>query len=217
MRSDGRSRRQIPFCGKSGREHNLCVHNRSGQRCAESGCQLTLQWGNRSIRGGRGSQWPISDGREFRFSGHFGILHCVWQHRFGTFRNRRFPFKTGSGTVISGITVSPNGKTVYVTNFGSGNISALALASNGALTPVAGSPFAVDSDPRALQVDPTGKFAYVPALSAPEIEIYSIAADGSLAVVNRIRTRQQAAAIAFSVGSTAVTYSPKFSAQAAGN
>jgi 6-phosphogluconolactonase len=120
------------------------------------------------------------------------------------------PFPTGAGMEISGIAVTPDGKTVYVSNFGSSSISALSVAASGTLAPVTGSPFLVDSDPRALQVDPSGKFAFVPALTACEVEVYSIAADGSLAVANRIRTRQQAAAIAFTAGTTPVSYAPKF-------
>jgi 6-phosphogluconolactonase (cycloisomerase 2 family) len=120
------------------------------------------------------------------------------------------PFATGGGTEISGITVSPDGRTIYVANFGSSNVSALKVESGGTLSPVAGSPFVVDSSPRGVLIDPTGKFMYVPALSACEVEIFAIAADGSLSAVNRIRTRQQAAAIAFSYGGAAVTTTPKF-------
>jgi len=95
------------------------------------------------------------------------------------------PFPTGAGMEISGIAVTPNGKTVYVSNFGSSSISALSVAASGTLVPITGSPFPVDSDPRALQVDPSGRFAYVPALTACEVEVYSIVSDGSLAVANR--------------------------------
>lgn len=120
------------------------------------------------------------------------------------------PFPTGSGQEISGMAISPDGKTVYVSNFGSSNVSALSVGATGKLTAVAGSPFTVDADPRQLQIDPGGKFAYVPILSACEVEIFSIGADGALSSPKRIRTRQQAAAIAFSVGTTAIKYSPKF-------
>jgi 6-phosphogluconolactonase len=66
------------------------------------------------------------------------------------------PFATGAGQEISGIAVPPTGKTVYVSNFGSSSISALALGNAGDLTPISGSPFAVDSSPRALQIDRWG-------------------------------------------------------------
>ena len=51
---------------------------------------------------------------------------------------------------------------VYVTNDGSGNVSAYAIdASTGALTKVKGSPFSAGPQPWGIAVDPTGKFAYV--------------------------------------------------------
>jgi hypothetical protein len=48
----------------------------------------------------------------------------------------------------------------YVTNGGGNNISAYSIGSNGALTPVPGSPFAVGSGANSVAMDPTGKFAY---------------------------------------------------------
>lgn len=51
---------------------------------------------------------------------------------------------------------------LYVTNEGSNNVSAYTIdAISGALTPVAGAPFAAGLQPVAAAVDPTGKFAYV--------------------------------------------------------
>jgi DNA-binding beta-propeller fold protein YncE len=51
---------------------------------------------------------------------------------------------------------------VYVTNDGSGNVSAYAIdAKSGALTQVQGSPFSAGPEPWGIAVDPTGKFAYV--------------------------------------------------------
>ena len=120
------------------------------------------------------------------------------------------PFKTGAGPEISGLTVSADGKFVYVANFGSSSVSGFSVGTGGALAQMAGSPFAVDASPRGVLIDPTRKFAYVPALTACEVEIYSIDANGALAVINRVRTRQQAAAIAFAYGSAPVTYTPKF-------
>lgn len=120
------------------------------------------------------------------------------------------PFSTGSGEEISGMAVSPDGHTVYISNFGSSNVSALSVSATGKLTAVTGSPFAVDAAPRQLQIDPGGQFAYVPILTACEVEIFSIGPNGALSNPRRIRTRQQAASIAFAVGTAAVTYSPKF-------
>ena len=68
----------------------------------------------------------------------------------------------------------------------------------------------MDSQPRSIQVDPAGKFAYVPNLASNEVEVFSIGAMGVLTAAGKVRTRPQAAAIAFSGGTTAVTYTPKF-------
>jgi 6-phosphogluconolactonase (cycloisomerase 2 family) len=119
------------------------------------------------------------------------------------------PFPTGAGPEIAGLTVSPDGKFVYVANFSSSSISVLSVNA-GALTPVSGSPFAVDGTPRGVVIDPTGKFAYVPVLTSCEVEIYAIDASGRMTVMDRVRTRQQAAAFALAFGGTGITYSPKF-------
>ena len=120
------------------------------------------------------------------------------------------PFATGAGMEIAGVTVDPTGKLLYVANFGSNSVSAFSIGSGGGLTAVSGSPFAVSSSPRSVQIDPSGKFAYVPALTADEVEVFSIKTTGALSLVGEVRTRQQAAAIAFSEGTAAVKYSPTF-------
>ena len=64
---------------------------------------------------------------------------------------------------------------VYVTNFGSKNVSAYKInATSGALTPVAGSPFGAGSEPGAMAVDPNGKFAYVANAGSQNVSAYTI-------------------------------------------
>lgn len=118
------------------------------------------------------------------------------------------PFRTGAGMEISGLTVDTSGKFLYVANFGSSSISAFTINSAGALAAVNGSPFTVGSQPRSIQVDPTGKFAYVPNLSFDEVEVFSIGGSGALSIASTVRTRPQAAALALSMGTSAVTYTP---------
>jgi 6-phosphogluconolactonase (cycloisomerase 2 family) len=120
------------------------------------------------------------------------------------------PFATGAGMEIAGVTVDPSGKFLFVANFGSSSVSAFTISASGALAPVAGSPFPVDSGPRSIEVDPAGKFAYVPNLASDEVEVFSIGATGALNIASRVRTRPQAAAIALSMGTIVVTYTPKF-------
>ena len=73
-----------------------------------------------------------------------------------------------------------------MTNLQSNNVSAYAInVTNGALTPVAGSPFATGRTPYFVAVDPKGKFAYVAYVGAGSgISAYTIdAASGALTPV----------------------------------
>jgi 6-phosphogluconolactonase (cycloisomerase 2 family) len=74
------------------------------------------------------------------------------------------PYACPTGYSPQWITVDPLDRFVYVVNndSGLGSISAYTLDSEtGALTPVAGSPFATGFGPASMVIDPTGKFAYV--------------------------------------------------------
>ena len=59
--------------------------------------------------------------------------------------------------------VGPDGgaEFAYVANYESGNLSGFKIDSDGALTPVKGSPFAAGSGPLSIAVDPDGNFIYV--------------------------------------------------------
>ena len=60
------------------------------------------------------------------------------------------------------MTVDPSGRFAYVANLVGDNVSAYTInSSTGALSAVAGSPFAAGNDPWSVTVDPSGKFAYV--------------------------------------------------------
>jgi 6-phosphogluconolactonase (cycloisomerase 2 family) len=73
-----------------------------------------------------------------------------------------------SGAAVTNIAVSCVTKTskfLYVTNPTSNNVSGYTInASTGALTPIAGSPFATEPNPRYLTAEPTGKYVYVTTL-----------------------------------------------------
>ncbi len=75
------------------------------------------------------------------------------------------PFATGPGqfTQTSELTIAPSGKFLYAFNFNGNTIAAFTIDStNGALTAVAGSPFAVNPNAQGtLIVDPSGKFLYI--------------------------------------------------------
>src|SRR5258708_23280296 len=61
-----------------------------------------------------------------------------------------------------------------------GSVSAFSIGSNGALTPVPGSPFATGFQPLSVTVDPTGKFAYVANELDNNVSAYSIGSNGAL-------------------------------------
>jgi 6-phosphogluconolactonase len=75
---------------------------------------------------------------------------------------------SAGGVVIwtCGVTIDPSGKFAYVANEGGstqvfGVFAFTINATTGALTAVAGSPFAVGTEPTSITIDPSGKFAYV--------------------------------------------------------
>ena len=75
---------------------------------------------------------------------------------------------------------------VYVANGASNNISAYALdASNGALTPISGSPFPAGNQPSSIAVDPAGRFAFVANRADGTVSAFIIdGTTGALTVVS---------------------------------
>jgi 6-phosphogluconolactonase len=72
-----------------------------------------------------------------------------------------------AGDVSNSVAVDPSGKFAYVVNASDtqasfNNVSGYTMnPSSGALTAIAGSPFAAGTIPHSVAVDPSGKFAYV--------------------------------------------------------
>jgi len=96
------------------------------------------------------------------------------------------PFAAGSSP--NSVAVEPYGKYVYVVNasFGaaSGSISAYSIGPTGALTQVAGSPFAAGAQPVYIVVDSTGQFAYVCNYVSKNVSAFTInSATGALTAV----------------------------------
>jgi 6-phosphogluconolactonase (cycloisomerase 2 family) len=96
------------------------------------------------------------------------------------------PFSTGGNSSNFGISLAltPNAKFLYAGNGGTNNLSAFSIASNGALTLLAGSPFPVASFPTDIKVSPNGQFLYLLFPFNKTIGIYQIASDGSLTQIN---------------------------------
>lgn len=103
------------------------------------------------------------------------------------------PFPAGSFPVS--VAVDPTGQFLYAANCASfnclgadfGTVSAFTIDSTtGALTPLAGSPFAAGREPRWVTVDPTGQFLYEANLGAGGNDVWAFtidAATGSLTQV----------------------------------
>ncbi len=94
------------------------------------------------------------------------------------------PFKAGTTPQgVLNVAVDPAGKFLYVTGDHADAVSAYTInAGSGALTAVAGSPFATGTGPEAVAIDPTGKFAYVANAGSNNVSAYTInAASGALA------------------------------------
>ena len=92
-------------------------------------------------------------------------------------------------------------------------MSAYTIGATGALTPVAGSPFAAGASPNSVKVDPSGKFAYVVNLGtlSESISEYSIdPTTGALTSLGEVRTRGQAESIAMTRSTMPVRYTPRF-------
>ena len=90
------------------------------------------------------------------------------------------PFPTGVTPRF--VAVDPSGRFAYVVNSGttgprgvSGGVSGYLIdATTGALTPIAGSPFASGRGPESVAVDPSGRFAYVANFVDNSVSGYTI-------------------------------------------
>jgi 6-phosphogluconolactonase len=87
------------------------------------------------------------------------------------------PIAAGNQPVA--VAVDPSSKFVYVANAATrsarGNVSAYTInRTTGALTAVAGSPFAAGTQPAAVAVDPSSKFVYVANVFSNNVSAYSI-------------------------------------------
>lgn len=93
------------------------------------------------------------------------------------------PFATGGGLNAgpNALAIDPSGKFAYVANNGGDGVSAYTInTTSGALTPVAGSPFAGFAGPAGVTVDPSGRFVYVAnAANITSGSVSALTIDGS--------------------------------------
>jgi 6-phosphogluconolactonase (cycloisomerase 2 family) len=79
------------------------------------------------------------------------------------------------------VSVAPVTRFVYVGNHDSRNMSAYRIGTaSGALTPLAGSPFAVDASPVSVTVSPDGRFLFLAGDTAASISVFQIEPQGAL-------------------------------------
>jgi DNA-binding beta-propeller fold protein YncE len=88
------------------------------------------------------------------------------------------------GTAPSALAIDPNGKFLFVANHGSNNVSAFAIGSDGALSPVSGSPFTSGTGPVFVAVDTAGSHLYVADHDSSDITEFAISGTGSLSPVS---------------------------------
>jgi DNA-binding beta-propeller fold protein YncE len=107
------------------------------------------------------------------------------------------PFATGGLSGVPGgqsisLECAPNGQFLFAANEGSNNITVFSIAANGALSPVAGSPFpaggfpvgeGTPNGPGAIKVTPNGQFLSVALPLSDRVALFSIASDGTLTPV----------------------------------
>jgi 6-phosphogluconolactonase (cycloisomerase 2 family) len=94
--------------------------------------------------------------------------------------------------VPTGVSVLASGSYVYVTAYDSstssnvGYIFAFSVASNGALTPLSGSPYQVDTStrPSAIATDSTSSYVYVTDYLSGNVYSYAVASTGALTEVS---------------------------------
>jgi 6-phosphogluconolactonase (cycloisomerase 2 family) len=87
------------------------------------------------------------------------------------------PFVTGTPSFdkFASISFDPSGKFAYVANGTMDNIAAYSVdTTTGALTAIAGSPFAAGGGPVSTAVDPSGRFVYAANYRSYEVSAYSI-------------------------------------------
>src|SRR6185503_674974 len=85
------------------------------------------------------------------------------------------PFTAGTGP----ISVTASATTLYVTNLGSGNVSAYSIDSTtGATTQLDKSPFSAGTSPVSATIDPARTFLYVCNQTAKNINKFTTTPDG---------------------------------------
>ena len=91
-----------------------------------------------------------------------------------------------------------SGHFLYVANNGSNNVSVFAIdQATGALTQIAGSPFAAGEAPLAIEIDDAGRLMYVPNSLSKTVTVYSLdSATGKLTTMQTLNVQGFACSVA---------------------
>jgi len=95
------------------------------------------------------------------------------------------PVSNGGG-LIEGMTIHPSGKWIFVNNefnIGADTVSSLAVAADGSLTAVSGSPFPLVENPDEVIPHPNGRFLFITNRAKPTVAVLAVDEDGALSHV----------------------------------
>jgi 6-phosphogluconolactonase (cycloisomerase 2 family) len=90
----------------------------------------------------------------------------------------------GVGATPNSLQVEHTGRFLYVADPANNVVLGFAIGTNGALTPIAGSPFAAGVQPKGLGIDPQGALLYTANFGSNNVSAYVIdSASGTLGAV----------------------------------
>jgi 6-phosphogluconolactonase len=82
-------------------------------------------------------------------------------------------FTAAANSTLSGMTTDPKGQFMYVADSANNNVHSLSIDASGALSEVAGSPFAAGTQPVAVAVNGAGTFVYVSNSGSNNVSAYT--------------------------------------------
>jgi len=126
-----------------------------------------------------------------------------------------FPVAPGAATASNpqAVVMTPAGNFLYTANPAQGTIAGFAVNSDGSLTAVAGSPFAVGTagtSPTSLAVNPNGKVLYAADAAHSAVMAFGIQSDGTIGAIS-------GSPFPAGVGTTALSIAPQGSLMYAAN
>jgi YVTN family beta-propeller protein len=168
-----------------------------------------------------GSPFPAGDAPQFiqvHPNGKFAYLtnwnsRNIWTYRVagdGALRRER-ELQLDAAVFPFGLSFDHGGRHMYVSNWFGGVFGFNVSANDGALSPIAGSPFPAKGNvPTSLWMAPAGRFAYVTNYSSHDITPYTVDdASGALTVGETFWARPGPRALAFVAGDRPVEFEPQ--------